>query len=233
MKLLLTNDDGIDAPGLRALAEAAEGIGEVIVVAPASARSGCGHSTTTDRPLRFTRLDKNLYAVDGTPADCVRVSLHRFAGEIGWVLAGINCGANLGVDVYHSGTVGAVREAAIRGFPAIAISHYRNRKLTEADWKRAAGWTRWLLDDLMSRREETGTYWNINFPILGPGEPRPEAVFCPLDPSPLPLGYEENGETFLYSGVYSERRRVQGGDVDTCFAGKIAISLVSAMETSR
>lgn len=233
MRFLLTNDDGVDAPGLQALIEAVDAAGAAIVVAPSEAKSGCGHATTTDRPLRMRQLAADRYAVEGTPADCVRVALHRFGGDVDWVLAGINSGGNLGVDVYHSGTVGAVREAALRGIPAIAFSHYRNRTLTDQDWKRAADWTRMLLEDLLHRPAEWGVFWNINLPILAPEAARPEVVFCPLDPSPLPLSFDGDGEMLLYNGVYAKRPRIRGADVEACFGGKIAVTRVSVMEPSR
>jgi 5'-nucleotidase len=232
MQFLLTNDDGVDAPGLQALVEAVDGAGKSVVVAPCDARSGCGHSTTTDRPIRLQQLGEHRYVVDGTPADCVRVALHRFGHELDWVLAGINSGGNLGVDVYHSGTVAAVREAAIRGIPAIAVSHYRNRILTEEDWQRAAKWTRAVLDDLLGRPAGPGVFWNINLPALAPDADRPEIVFCPLDPSPLPLSYDGDGDMLLYNGVYAQRPRIPGADVEVCFGGKIAVTRISVMEPS-
>jgi 5'-nucleotidase len=232
MKFLLTNDDGVEAPGLRALAEAVDGSGKAVVVAPCDGRSGCGHATTTDRPIRLRQLAENRYVVDGTPADCVRVALHRFGAEMDWVLAGINSGGNLGVDVYHSGTVAAVREAALRGIPAIAVSHYRNRNLTEQDWQRAAQWTRTVLDDLLRRPAEPGVFWNINLPASAPHADSPEVVFCPLDPSPLPLSYDGDGEMLVYNGVYAQRPRIAGADVEVCFSGKIAVTRISVMEPS-
>lgn len=233
MKFLLTNDDGVEAPGLEALEKAVDGAGDSIVIAPAEAKSGCAHATTTDRPFRLLHLNGVRYAVEGTPADCVRVGLHRFPNEVDWVLAGINSGGNLGVDVYHSGTVAAVREAALRGVPAIAFSHYRNRPLTDQDWQRAAVWARFLLDELVGRPPEPGVYWNINLPILGAGAGRPEVVYCPLDPSPLPLSFDGDGETLLYNGVYAKRPRVDGADVDVCFGGRIAVTRVTVMEPSQ
>src|SRR5262245_53768028 len=126
MKLLLTNDDGIDAPGLRALLAAAQPLGEPVVVAPARAHSGCSHRVTTDGPFRVAARPDG-FAVEGTPADCVRVALHDVAPDIAWVLSGINAGGNLGADVYHSGTVAAVREAVLHGLPGVALSQYRKR----------------------------------------------------------------------------------------------------------
>jgi 5'-nucleotidase len=162
MKILLTNDDGIDAPGLAALARAVNGSFEKIIAAPHIERSGCSHSTTTDRPIQFQQLGADRFSVEGTPADCVRVALHQFPGEISFILAGINSGGNLGVDVYHSGTVAAVREAALHGVPGIALSHYRNRRLTTEDWRRAAAWCAPIIHDILSHRCEPGVIWNIN-----------------------------------------------------------------------
>jgi 5'-nucleotidase len=233
VRFLITNDDGIEAPGLQALIEAVDGAGSTIVVAPSDAKSGCAHAATTDRPFRLRRLGTNRYAVEGTPADCVRVGMHGFPSEVEWVLAGINSGGNLGVDVYHSGTVAAAREAALRGIPAIAISHYRDRPLTGEDWNRAAEWTRYLLQDLLGRSREKGVFWNINLPALAPQAGRPDVVFCPLDPSPLPLSFNGDGEMLLYDGVYARRERQQGSDVDVCFGGKIAVTQVRVMEASR
>ena len=137
MKLLLTNDDGIEAPGLAALAEAAAGFGEIAVAAPLHAHSGCSHRVTTDGPLVVDLRADHRAAVSGTPADCVRVALHRYYPNFDWLLAGINAGGNLGADVYLSGTVAAVREAALHGRPGIAFSCYKRREL-DYDWPRVA-----------------------------------------------------------------------------------------------
>src|SRR5260370_30058625 len=121
MRFILTNDDGIDAPGLRALEEAARQIGEVIVVAPAEPQSGCSHRVTTSALIRIHPAGPNRFAVEATPADCVRVALHRFGPEPTWVLSGVNEGGNLGADVHHSGTVAAVRAARLHGWTAAAL----------------------------------------------------------------------------------------------------------------
>lgn len=135
MKLLLTNDDGIDAPGLEALLDAARGVGEAVVVAPAGPQSGVSHAVTTDTAVRVAERNSGRFAVSGTPADCVRVGLHRLCPDAAWVLSGINHGGNLGADVYYSGTVAAVREAVLHGWPSVALSHYRRRGM-EFDWPR-------------------------------------------------------------------------------------------------
>src|SRR5262249_26291514 len=129
MRFLLTNDDGVDAPGLKVLFVAAEPLGDAVVVAPAEHHSGCSHQVTTRQPLRVAEHAARRFAVDGTPADCVRVALHALAPAAEWVLSGINAGGNLGADVYVSGTVAAAREAVLHGRPAVAVSQYLKRNL--------------------------------------------------------------------------------------------------------
>src|SRR5271166_725370 len=122
--LVLTNDDGVDAPGLQALLQAAKGLGRCRVIAPSGPLSGCAHQVTTHRPIRISPRGPDVLEVGGTPVDCVRLALTSLATDLGWVLSGINAGGNLGTDVYISGTVAAARETAIHGLPAIALSHY-------------------------------------------------------------------------------------------------------------
>src|SRR5690349_17175090 len=124
--LLLTNDDGIHAAGLRTLREALAPLGRVVVVAPAAQQSGTSHAITIDRPLRHVEHGKDLHSIDGTPADCIYLALfeQRFLPrKPDLVISGINHGSNVGTSVYYSGTVAGAREAALRGIPAIAFSH--------------------------------------------------------------------------------------------------------------
>jgi 5'-nucleotidase len=225
MKLLLTNDDGIDAPGLAALGEAANQLGQTVVVAPVEGHSGCGHRVTTDEGLVVSERGPGRFAVAGTPADCVRVALYSLARDADWVLAGINAGGNLGADVWISGTVAAIREAVLHGKPGVALSHYRRRD-RQFDWPRAAAWSVSLLRDLLARPLEPGTFWNVNLPNLEPGAPMPAIVFCPINPHPLPLSYRREGDHLPYNGNYHDRRRDAGTDVAVCFGGQIAVSLL-------
>jgi 5'-nucleotidase len=223
--LVLTNDDGVDAPGMLALWQAALGLGRCRVIAPERPLSGCGHQVTTHGPILITRRGDDALAVAGTPVDCVRLAIAALAADLRWVLSGINAGGNLGTDVYHSGTVAAVREAAIRGVPGIAVSHYIARG-REIDWARAAAWTARVLRALLARPCEPGTFWNVNLPHLTSGCPDPAIVFAPLDPSPLPLDYRFEGDTAIYSGDYQSRARRPGGDVAVCLGGQISVTLM-------
>src|SRR3982751_1741778 len=194
MKFLITNDDGIDAAGLNALLEAAQPFGEATVVAPAAPQSGVSHAVTWHEGVRIEpRGDKresgsDRFAIHGTPADCVRLGLLKLVPDANWILSGINHGANLGADVYYSGTVAAVREAVLHGWSGIALSHYRKRGVA-FDWPRASGWAARVLAELLARPLAPGGFYNVNLPHLRPDEPDPEIVFCPLDPRPLPLSY--------------------------------------------
>ena len=226
-RIILTNDDGIDTPGLLALRAATAHLPDRSVFAPSGGRSGCGHQVTTHAPIVAVDRPDGEVAVDATPADCVRVAIHRLGADgIAWVLSGVNAGGNLGSDVYHSGTVAAVREGALRGIPGIALSHYvaRGRPL---DWDRAAARTRRVLDELMARPPRPGTFWTVNLPHPPADAPEPELVFCPLDPHPLPLGFRDDEEGGLrYFAEYQGRARDPGADVAICFGGQIAACLV-------
>ena len=223
MKLLVTNDDGIDAPGLAALAHVAALHGDVIWVAPHTHLSGCGHRVTTNGPIRLMRKDEARWAIDGTPADCVRVALAKLVPDVAWVLSGMNHGGNLGADVYISGTVAAVREAALHGRPAIAFSHYCKRDM-EIDWSRARRWMGLVLADLLKEPWTPGVFWNVNLPHLTPNEPEPRVVYCPLDVGPLPLSFRVVEDALHYDGVYHQRSRIAGSDVAVCFTGDIAVT---------
>jgi 5'/3'-nucleotidase len=224
MKLLLSNDDGIDAPGLAALISAAHTVGEPIVVAPAGPQSGVSHAVTYEGLVRIETRSSDRVAIHGTPADCARVGLLKVVPDAKWVLSGINHGGNLGADVYYSGTVAVVREAALHGWPGIAFSQYQKRNV-ELNWPRAAHWVSRVVEQILPRPIRPGLFYNVNLPHLGPDAPDPEIVFCPLDPHPLPLSYrhELDGELY-YNGDYHTRERQPGADVDVCFSGRIAVT---------
>lgn len=124
MKILITNDDGIDSRGITLLEELALPFGEVTVVAPTNDQSGTSHALTLHHPLRVNHVNENSYSVYGTPTDCVHYALLDLYGESqpDVILSGINLGPNLGTDVWYSGTVGAAIEGALSGIPSIAFS---------------------------------------------------------------------------------------------------------------
>ena len=233
MKFVLTNDDGIDAEGMAALRRAVTE--PAMVVAPFDHLSECGHRVTTKQAIAIDQRGSDVYAVHGTPADCTRIALHHLLKEPRrcqrlWVLSGINDGGNLGADLYISGTVAAVREAAFHGVPGIALSHYRRKGITSRDpatWNRAVRWTRRVLAELLAKPPAPGSFWNVNFPCVDGEDAEPEIVYCPRSRHPLPVKYQVDGWSVRYlSAFYHQRTAEPGSDVAECFAGKIAVSLV-------
>ena len=227
MLFLLTNDDGIDAPGLEALEAFAQQMGDVIVVAPNGRRSGFSHRATMYESMELEQLDNEHYACSGTPVDCVRVGLSHLGLKPDWVLSGINAGANLGVDLYMSGTAGAAREAAILGVPAFAFSHY-HRADSMIDWLAATNACSMLFEQYHSRELFDGQFWNVNLPdseFLAKAEV--ETVEVAPDPSPLTLEYLENEGALQYKSHYHDRPRVKQSDVHRCLEGAITVSRVS------
>ena len=226
VNFLLTNDDGVDAPGLAALREATDSWGSAVILAPDRHLSGCSHQATTSRGLLLEEIANNRFALDGSPVDCTRIGLTRVAPQTQWVLSGINEGGNLGADVYPSGTVAAAREACLLGKPAIAISQYVRRR--PVNWQLAGRWTLHVLELLLARPPEPGSFWNVNLPHPPENQADvPECVFCDIDPHPLPLDYEIRDGRLHYRARYQDRVRAVGHDVELCFSGRITISRVS------
>ncbi|GIW80113.1 MAG: 5'-nucleotidase SurE [Gemmatales bacterium] len=226
MKFLLTNDDGIAAPGLLALEQLARDLGKAIVVAPKDHESGCSHRVTTASPFRVLEVGPGRFAVEGTPADCVRIALHDLIdGEPYCVLSGINAGGNLGADIHHSGTVAAVREAVLHGLPGIALSYYQ-RDRRPFHWQRAIALAKPIVQQLVSCSWTPGVFYNINIPNLDELPADPDVVFCPVDPSPLPINFHRDGDVWHYNANYHSRQRTPGCDVDVCFSGKISVSRI-------
>ena len=165
--ILLANDDGVQARGIEALADAMAMLGDVLVVAPDRERSAHGHAFTMDRPLRLEELRPNWYSLDGTPVDCVYVGLLKLAPRPpSLVVAGINHGLNLGADVFYSGTIACAVEAAIRKIPAIAISLDAHK---DGDFQAAASFAHALAGNVLARGLPAGTVLSVNVPR---GEPR-------------------------------------------------------------
>jgi 5'-nucleotidase len=162
--ILLTNDDGIEAKGLRILEESIEDLGETVVVAPDRERSAVSHSLTIRSPLVVQPIEANRYALSGTPVDCVVYALtHILISQPDLVVSGINHGANLGDDIMYSGTVAAAREASRRGFPAIAVSQaYDDSPIS---FEEAAKFVRKLVHAMLERKSEGSICLNVNIPV--------------------------------------------------------------------
>ena len=136
---LVVNDDGVHAPGIAALRQVASEFGDVVVIAPLSEKSGAGQSLTLTLPLRLQQIDDSVYALSGTPTDCVMFAVHEhLPRRPDWVFSGINRGSNLGQDTLYSGTVAAAMEAIIQGVPSMAFSLKGAQHFTVKDFSHAA-----------------------------------------------------------------------------------------------
>jgi 5'-nucleotidase len=172
MQILLTNDDGIFAPGLAAIYKELIHLGDVTVVAPAESRSGASHSVTFSRPLVCNKVDIDGqftgYSVQGSPADCVKLAVMQLhEGPIDLLVAGINNGANAGINVYYSGTVAAAMEGAFLKIPSVAMSVAYEEQI---DFEQAAKYCIKILKTLMPVKK--GGVVNINIPQLSKGRPK-------------------------------------------------------------
>ncbi|HLJ22422.1 MAG TPA: 5'/3'-nucleotidase SurE [Stellaceae bacterium] len=171
-RILLTNDDGIEARGLKILQKIAQGFcRDVWIVAPEIEQSGASHSLTLHRPLRVRKLGPRRFAVDGTPTDCVLLAVKRLLRDKRptLVISGINGGANLGDDVTYSGTVAAAMEATLLGVPAIALSMtFRDR--AKIKWQTAERHAAGVIRRLVAQPWPKNTLINVNFPDVPASE---------------------------------------------------------------
>ncbi len=227
--ILLTNDDGVNALGLEMAHKALEGLGRVVVVAPVDERSGASHSLSLTQPVRIEHIEADRYATTGTPVDCVilgfRKILERFPDL---VVSGINHGANLGDDVFYSGTVAAAREAALHEIPSFAVSALGKQK---KDLEHASGVLRHLLESLWPR-VEGGTFLNINIPE---GQPR-KYGFTRQGSKRVTSGIAEKtdlrGRTYYWIGPdQSQWTITPDSDYEAILGGRVSITPMHLVQT--
>lgn len=228
--ILLTNDDGVHAVGLRTLREAIAPLGHVVTVAPAAQQSGTSHAITIDRPLRHVEHEPDVHSIDGTPADCIYLALfeQRFLPRTpDLVVSGVNHGSNVGTSVYYSGTVAGAREAALRGIPAIAYSHAGN---ADAPFLVAAirEMTRAVLEDRgLPEMQARGhaLLLNVNFPKSTPLGVRVARVGRQLyEEQVIPRRDPGGREYFWIGGKVIDYGDVAGSDKQAIDEGYCAVT---------
>lgn len=231
MKILIANDDGIRAPGLRALIEALKPLGTVYVAAPAREQSGTGHSITVRDPIRvreyFIEGVKHAWVIGGTPADCVKIALGRLIPEkMDLVVSGINHGSNLGSDVLYSGTVSAAAEGVIMGCPAIAFSldSYDHN----ADMSACARFARRLIEDYRALDIVPGELINVNVPPM-PYEQLKGVRFTKLGRRSYGNLFEERRDPrgtpyYWMGGAVEDEAQDDDSDVAAVKAGYISVT---------
>lgn len=214
MRILLTNDDGIEAPGIRALFDALSGLGDIVPIAPLTVQSASGHGVTFDAPLMCEEITigdrMRGIAVDGRPADCVKVALRAIWEERygpgsrpDLTISGMNSGANVGINIIYSGTVAAAVESAFLGVPAIAVSLHLG-DLTKVRYGRAAAIARQAIDRVLEHPLDPHTVININVPrIESDDAPMPEIRVVGMNAAPGTDTYERrvspHGRVYYWS----------------------------------
>jgi 5'-nucleotidase len=232
MRILLTNDDGIDAPGLHALREIAGKLsGDVWVVAPETNQSGKGHSLSLHEPLRLRELADQAYAVRGTPTDCVIMAVrHVLGGKLpDLVLSGINRGANMAEDMTYSGTIAGAFEGTLVGCRSIALSQSFGGESKTPRWETAIAHGPELIRKLISIDWEEGTLMNVNFPDRAPDKIEGLRITRQGRRDPGLLGIDARQDTWgdpYFWLSYTRRRSAAspGTDLEAVYSGWISVT---------
>lgn len=220
---LLSNDDGIASVGLAAMREALRERFDVVVIAPETEQSAASHALSLHRPLRLRKVEEGLFALDGTPADCVYVALHGGSRVVerrpDVVVSGINRGLNLGQDVFYSGTVAAAREGALRGIPALAVSAHIHADLP------AVGALATRIAGELVERGKRGVLLNLNVPKRWSGEVRATRIGSRIYEETVNFRADPRGREYLWLGGPGVRHeRSAGTDTDAYDDGAASIT---------
>ena len=216
--VLITNDDGIYAEGLRALVDALKGIATLSVVAPSQERSASAQALTLRQPIFVEKVAEREWSVEGTPADAMIVALHRlFPKKPDLVISGVNGGANLGENIFYSGTVGAAMEAAINGVPALAVSAVRGAG--KFDFSGSAQFARRLAELVLEKGLPSGLLLNANVPFEWNGAVRFTRQSKKVTRNILQEGSDPRGRTYYW---LSETQQIEEPDPDTDYAAIFA-----------
>lgn len=231
MHILITNDDGIYAPGLLALSQALAEIAEVTVVAPAIEQSGVGMSITYRQPLlaREERRNGELFgwAVNGSPADCVKMGVLEFCGSRpDLIVSGINSGANVGINVLYSGTVAGAIEGAFFGITSVAVSQSMENS---PDYNKTAHRAAEVIQQLQQKSPPTGSLWNLNFPAEseeGPKGLKITSMACKREMDLLEKRTDPRGNPYYWCGIepIKSHRMDSGSDVEAITSGYATLS---------
>jgi len=230
MRILLTNDDGIYAPGLAAMKREAARMGEVTVVAPESERSAAAHAITLDRPLRVREVyvgDEFLgYSVDGSPADCVKIGVKQILKSApDLVISGINPGANVGINVLYSGTVAAALEGAILGITSISVSREEARK---PDFAATAALAHRVIERILANNRAAAALFNVNIPACKPSQIK-GVVVSPMSTVSYEDGFDlrtdpRGGTYYWMTGQMPEEKLPAESDMARLRAGFVTVT---------
>jgi 5'-nucleotidase len=232
MRILITNDDGIHAPGLQVLEEIARKLaGEVWIIAPETDQSGVAHSLSLNDPLRLRQVDERHFAVKGTPTDCVIMGVRHLMREArpDLILSGVNRGQNVAEDVTYSGTIAGAMEGTILGIPSVALSQaYGPGGRDGIKWACAAAHAPAILERLVAEGIDPGTLVNINFPDCAPGDVNGIAVTAQgkRDQELLAIDERRDGRGNPYYWIaFAKGRFVPGNGTDLQAVAEKRISI--------
>jgi 5'-nucleotidase len=239
MRILLTNDDGILAPGIEALYQALEGVGELEVVAPETSQSAIGHAISVLTPMAAHRVRvKDVFegwSVDGRPADCVKLGiLELLEHRPDFVISGINAGVNTGINILYSGTVAGAAEGAFFGVPSMAVSLELSDKL---DFRRAGEISRKVFERYAAADPPPGTCLNVNIPALDTGWPAGVRV-CPQGVAPMNDKYRKQADphghpVYWLDGEMPEQGTCPDSDLEAIAERYVAITPLKFDVTDR
>lgn len=219
-RILVTNDDGIDAPGIKLLEKTLEGLGELFVIAPAQEQSGSSHSLTINTPVRIAERDPHHVAISGTPTDCVLLAHHSLMDKnINLVVSGINMGYNLADDVLYSGTVAAAMEGRLLRYPAVAISADRELERTSDS---SLVFVREICKMVLDTARPA--FINVNIPPVEPKGVRVTRLGKRVYKDVVRRTKDENGEWHLILSGEMASVSIQGSDTEAVDAGYISVT---------
>ncbi|TVR99387.1 MAG: 5'/3'-nucleotidase SurE [Rhodospirillales bacterium] len=229
-RVLISNDDGIRAPGLEVLEQTMRRLAaEVWVVAPDTEQSAASHSLTIRRPLYVREVAERRFSVDGTPTDCVLLAVHKVMRDCppDLVLSGINRGGNMGEDAAYSGTVAAAMEGTLLGFRSVALSLFYDDRAA-VKWETAACWTGHVLARLAAARWPKDTLINVNFPDVAAGAVSGIEVTRQgrrKIGGAIVEGFDPRGERYYWIGAGREEVRGQAGtDLEAVCRGAVSVT---------
>lgn len=235
MRILVVNDDGIQAPGIRKLAELARQFGEVTVAAPKSQCSGMSHRITVDLGMEIAKVDfpvegVEAYSIDGTPADCVKLAIGNVLKEKpDVVFSGINKGYNIGYEILYSGTVGAAMEALVHGVPAIAYSQDDT-----ADYAVVEKYFGELTEILLKQKIGEGQIWNVNFPNCAAEEVK--GTLYDRIPAKLEFYHDRfelekmDENIYMANSIHKKKRSApEGTDAEALLGNYISVSKLNSI----
>ena len=233
MRILLTNDDGVHAPGLKVLEEIARRFSDDIwIVAPSEEQSGAGHSLTLTRPLRIRQHGERHYSVTGTPTDAVMMAVGHLMKDArpDLILSGVNRGANLAEDVTYSGTVAAAMEGAISGIKSIALSQvYAREGMGDAvPFAAATAWGEQVLRPLIAMPASPRLLFNVNFPAIDPAAVKGIRVvrqgFHDVDRTRIVEGTDPRGYRYFWFGLGISQSVPEGTDLAAIAEGYVTVT---------